>query len=108
MKTRYVYEFHFDQPISDKHTTQHYIGSANDVEARYREHLAGKGAKLTQVALEKGISFHVVRVWDAGKDQGRKLERKLKSQHNGPRLCPLCHPKKTSQSASILQVPSDV
>jgi hypothetical protein len=84
-----VYLLHFESPIAPgKHTTQHYIGYAADVEARVAEHAAGHGARLTQVAVERGIAFEVVRVWEGG----RAEERRLKNIH-GMRLCPVCHPE---------------
>lgn len=90
MQTSFCYLLHFARPISDKHTCQHYLGSADDVDARLREHLTGRGARLTQVALERGIDFEIVRVWRAEPGQGRQLERKLKNLKAGPQLCPLC------------------
>jgi hypothetical protein len=47
----------------------------------------GNGARLTQVAKERGLSFVVVRIWEGD----RKLERKLKNRHDAPRLCPICN-----------------
>lgn len=82
-----VYLLHFESPISDKHTTQHYLGYAHDLDARIELHRLGRGARLTEVAKERGIKFEVVRLWDGG----RKLERRLKDIH-GARLCPICHP----------------
>lgn len=81
-----VYLLHFHKPISDKHTTQHYLGYADDVMRRLAQHRAGTAARLTQVAKERGIGFCLVRIWDGD----RSLERALKNQHNAPRLCPLC------------------
>jgi predicted GIY-YIG superfamily endonuclease len=81
-----VYLLHFDRPISDRHTTIHYMGFAEDLDHRLAEHAAGRGARLTQVALERGISWTLVRTWDGG----RNLERKLKNQKNAPRKCPVC------------------
>lgn len=86
MITKVVYLIHFERPISDRHTAQHYIGSCSDLESRLAEHVAGAGARLTQVAIERGISFVVVRTW-AG---GRREERKLKARKNAPKLCPIC------------------
>jgi predicted GIY-YIG superfamily endonuclease len=83
-----VYLLHFDEPISDRHTCQHYLGSGDDVNARLGDHLAGRGARLTRVALERGISWRVARLWQGG----RRKERLLKRQKNGPRLCPICNP----------------
>lgn len=97
MHTDYVYLIHFAQPISERHTCQHYLGSAEDVDKRLHEHLQGKGARLTQVALERGIDFQVVRVWKAEPGQGRQLERKLKQRKAGPQLCPICATERRRQ-----------
>lgn len=80
------YLLHFRQPISPAHTAQHYLGWAEDIERRIAEHRAGRGARLTQVAKERGIDFVVVRTWEGD----RSLERKLKSRKEAPRLCPIC------------------
>lgn len=81
-----VYLLHFAEPISLAHTTQHYLGYADDVQARLSEHRAGRGARLTQVALERGIDFDIVATWEGGRD----FERYLKQRKAGPRLCPIC------------------
>ncbi len=85
-----VYLLHFTSPISPDNTTQHYLGYADNVENRVADHAAGRGARLTQVAKERGIAFEVVRTWDDG---DRTFERKLKNQKNAPKLCPICSPK---------------
>lgn len=91
MMTDYVYLLHFSKPIAPgRHTAQHYLGSADDVYARLLEHRAGKGARLCQVANERGIEYNVVRIWVADPGQGRQLERKLKNRKMGNRLCPIC------------------
>ena len=84
----YVYLIHFDAPISDRHTCQHYLGYAENLAARVKCHRQGQGARLTQVAIERGIKFQVVRVWQG--DRGR--ERRLKNRKDGPHLCPICDP----------------
>ena len=61
--TGYVYLLHFDRPISDKHTCQHYLGYTADLPARLAAHRAGTGARLCEVAKERGIGFVLARVW---------------------------------------------
>ena len=85
-----VYLLHFEQPISDQHTTQHYMGWATDIESRISQHEKGLGARLTEVAKERGIKFVVARIW---KHACRDTERRLKNRKEGPRLCPICNPK---------------
>lgn len=85
----YCYLLHFDRPISPDHTCQHYLGYARDsVMKRAIEHLNGRGARLTQVAKERGIGFRIVRIWRNGT---RRLERQLKNGKRGTRLCPICN-----------------
>jgi predicted GIY-YIG superfamily endonuclease len=81
-----VYLLHFNQPY--KHA-RHYLGSADDLDARLERHRAGNGARLIEVITQAGIGFTLARTWEGG----RKEERKLKDQHNSPRLCPICNPK---------------
>lgn len=82
-----VYLLHFEH----KHYhAQHYMGSTEDLEERISTHRKGNGARLVQVFCEHGIDFVVARTWANG---DRDLERALKRQKNGPRLCPICNPK---------------
>jgi len=81
-----VYLLHFSRPISEKHTARHYIGWAYHLGSRIQQHLHGRGARLTQVALERGITFEIAAIWPGD----RTYERKLKNQKRGPKLCPLC------------------
>lgn len=82
-----LYILHFDQPISPDSTTQHYMGYAQDVNSRLSDRKAGKGARLTQVANERGIGYNVV--WTAEGD--RKAERAMKNRKkNFGRWCPVC------------------
>ena len=81
-----VYLLHFDTPISPNHSTQHYLGSAADLQHRLAEHAAGQGARLTQVARQRGIGWIVARTWNGG----RQLERQIKKRKNAPRYCPIC------------------
>jgi predicted GIY-YIG superfamily endonuclease len=88
----YVYLIHFKTRISPKHTCQHYLGYTKDsIKRRLEEHKAGKGARLTQVAVERGIDFEVVRAWKGS----RALERKLKNRKNSRELCPVCRGAKS-------------
>lgn len=87
----YVYLLHFAQPIAPgRHTAQHYLGVARDLQQRLTEHTTGQGARLTQVALSRGITWELAKVWEAPATEGRKLEKKLKARHNGKALCPIC------------------
>lgn len=80
-----VYLIHFDSP--HRHAA-HYLGfTKGPVEDRLDEHRRGQGARLLQVINEAGIGWRLVRTWKGD----RKLERRLKRQRHGPRLCPVCN-----------------
>jgi hypothetical protein len=83
-----VYLLHFDQPISPNHTCQHYTGFATvkDFAERIEKHRNGTGARLTQVAYQRGIGFTLAKVWYGD----RSFERRMKNRKNGPRHCPIC------------------
>lgn len=87
-----VYLLHFTQPISPNHTTQHYIGVADNLGQRLALHRAGQGARLCAVAHERGIGFVLARTWPGN----RRDERRLKQRKNAPRLCPICNPETTN------------
>jgi predicted GIY-YIG superfamily endonuclease len=82
-----VYLLHFSRPICPSRPTRHYIGWTTDLDERIREHRRGKGARLCQVARERGIGFRVAEVWLGD----RQLERQLKNLKNSPKLCPICN-----------------
>ena len=79
------YLLHFAKPY--KHA-RHYLGYTYDLTTRLQLHKAGKAARLTQVVREAGIELVLARTWPGD----RRLELKLKRQHHGPRLCPICNP----------------
>jgi hypothetical protein len=82
-----TYLLHFCRPISPDHACQHYLGwTPGPVAARLAEHAAGRGARLTQVARERGIGWRLVRTWE---QETRQDERRHKATH-GARLCPEC------------------
>ena len=65
------------------------MGWATDLDARLKRHRAGNGARLMEVVKQLGIKWQVVRTWKGP----QALERRLKNQKNGPRLCPICRRK---------------
>lgn len=92
-----VYLLHFEQPISEGHTTQHYIGSTDNLTRRIWQHANGHGARLCEVAKERGIGFQVVRTWEGG----RREERKLKRRKSGPLLCPICAARRAVEAVDV-------
>jgi hypothetical protein len=86
-----VYLIHFDRPIGNSDNPRgqasHYLGYASkSLKDRIAKHRAGNGSRLLQVVNQLGIDWRVVRTWSGN----RTLERKLKNQHNAPKLCPVC------------------
>jgi predicted GIY-YIG superfamily endonuclease len=64
----------------------HYLGTTVNLDRRLAQHRDGTGARILAAAVERGIGFDVVRTWPGGRDE----ERRLKRQHNAPKLCPRC------------------
>ena len=81
-----VYLLHFDKPY---HHARHYTGFTTSLDARLDAHSKGTGARLMEVITEAGIGFQLARTWQGT----RKDERRIKKQHNAPRLCPVCRGK---------------
>jgi hypothetical protein len=80
----------FSEPLgNERHRASHYLGYSPDrtLERRIAEHLAGRGARITRVAVERGITLTVTRVWP-GED--RRAERRPKDGAHPGRLCPVC------------------
>ena len=84
-----VYLLHFERAY--RHAS-HYMGYSADPSARLLEHKAGKGARFLEVINEAGIDYCIVRTWPGN----RRIERRLKRQHNGRRLCPICRKSLTT------------
>jgi predicted GIY-YIG superfamily endonuclease len=87
-----IYLLHFSMPISDRHTTQHYLGYTSDLDTRIRDHRRGKGSRLCEVAKERGIGFTLVEVLEGD----RNTERSIKASNNLKRYCPICQKSKTT------------
>ncbi len=86
-----VYEVHIEPPVEH---ARHYIGRSPDggvagLVRRLAKHGTSEGARLLQVAKERGSTWHLVRTWEG---DGRK-ERQLKTR-SGALYCPECteHP----------------
>jgi predicted GIY-YIG superfamily endonuclease len=79
-----VYLLHFDRPL---HHAQHYMGWTTNLEQRLHAHETGNGSRLMEVVSNAGITWRLAKTWEGP----RALERKLKRQHHGPRLCPICN-----------------
>jgi predicted GIY-YIG superfamily endonuclease len=80
-----VYLLHLSKKIAGH--AGHYLGFTTDLEQRLEDHESGQGARLMEVAKERGIKFELVRTWDR---QTRNFERQLKNRKNARFLCPIC------------------
>jgi hypothetical protein len=93
----WCYLLHMSRPLGNlsnvRAQAQHYSGWADDpagdgagLERRIAEHLAGRGAKITQAAVAAGIAIELVACWRAP----LAFEKQLKRRKDAPRLCPVC------------------
>jgi predicted GIY-YIG superfamily endonuclease len=86
----YVYVLHFDSPICETHTCQHYIGCTCDLRQRLITHAQGRGARLTEVAKERGITWQLAALGTTHVTGMRRIERQLKDWHGVKGQCSLC------------------
>lgn len=79
----YVYILRFSHPLgNENHQAQHYIGWTLDIEERLEEHRAGRGAKITAAAVERGFRLELVAILSGT----RADERKLKARKSHRRI----------------------
>jgi predicted GIY-YIG superfamily endonuclease len=102
-REQYVYLLHFDAPICPGHPTRHYIGWTWNLPERLRLHRAGRGARLTQVAIERGITWRVARLWRGD----RAYERQIKRWKMAPRLCPICQQEQLENASPVIVCGAD-
>jgi hypothetical protein len=89
-----VYTLHLWPPLGH---AAHYTGKAERrLAQRLTDHALGRGARLTQVQIERG-GFWVLAQTQAG---GRALERRLK-QHGATRRCEVCKAAGAFQSGEL-------
>ena len=65
---------------------RHYVGWAQDADARLAEHLAGAGSPLVRAAVRAGVTVTLAARYDGS----RRLERRLKRWHKTGQFCPIC------------------
>jgi len=84
-----VYLFHFHQPLGNlsnrRAQASHYVGFAEDLEARIAKQLAGRGAKIVAAALARGIGYDLYH-WPAC----LLVEKLIKARKQTAIYCPTC------------------
>ncbi len=60
-----VYLIHLYTPY--KHA-KHYLGFSEKLPGRVQQHRRGNGARFMEVIAKQGISWHVSRIWDGGRE----------------------------------------
>ena len=95
MSANLVYTLHLWPPLGH---AAHYTGTTPErrLAQRLTDHALGRGARLTQVQLERG-GFWVLAQTQPG---GRTLERRLK-QHGATRRCEVCKAASAYQSGEL-------
>lgn len=83
-----VYLLHLKHPLAH---ARHYLGWTDDLVGRLLQHGTRQGARLLEVAAERGITWTLARTWE-GEGATRTFERRLKNNKHTPRLCPVCNP----------------
>jgi hypothetical protein len=97
MSRSQVYTLHFWPKLAH---AEHYTGTTcRPVPARLTDHALGRGARITQVQVQRGGS------WVIGNIQpgGRNRERALKGAHQGSRHCDVCQAIKGYQAGRLSQ-----
>jgi hypothetical protein len=95
MGGRLVYTLHLWPPIAH---AKHYTGSAfeRQLARRLTDHALGRGARLTQVQVERGGSWVVAQTEPGGRDEERRLK-----QHGAARRCEVCKAAENYQSGQL-------
>lgn len=85
-KVRTLYIVHLSRKIADH--AQHYMGSTENLQARLKDHMAGRGSAMLAWARAEGISFALTYA-AAG---SRNDERYIKDNRKLAELCSICRP----------------
>ena len=78
-----IYLLHLDTPLAH---ARHYVGLADDLDARLERHASGQGARMLAVCRERNITWTLARTWTGD----RNFERWLKRKKGAAWFCPLC------------------
>jgi predicted GIY-YIG superfamily endonuclease len=85
----HLYIFHFNAPLGNlanrRAQARHYCGFAENLDARLKKHMNGKGAKIVAAALSQGLIFEIYH-WPACLAQ----EKLVKAHKRTADFCPAC------------------
>jgi hypothetical protein len=98
MSRSLVYTLHLWPPIAH---AKHYTGTARDgkrLPERLTDHALGRGARLTQVQVERGGSWVLAQTEPGGTARERRLK-----QHGATRRCEVCKAIKGYQAGELSQ-----
>ena len=102
-----IYVLHFvkgDEDFSLGHA-RHYLGFVGrDLDHRVVQHRKGDGAKLVRAVMEHGGDFVVALTFRLPLDRARRVERQLKDNGSGVRICPLCAAENRDRRAAVKRV----
>jgi hypothetical protein len=92
---RVVYTLHLWPPIAH---AKHYTGSAFErkLAQRLTDHALGRGARLTQVQVERGGSWVLAQTEPGGRSEERRLK-----QHGAARRCQVCKAAEGYQAGQL-------
>ncbi len=93
-----VYTLHLWPPIAH---AKHYTGSTRNekrLPERLTDHALGRGARLTQVQVERGGSWVLAQTEPGGADRERQLK-----QHGAARRCGVCKAIESYQAGELSQ-----
>ncbi len=72
---------------SPNHRAQYYCGSTKNLKLRMEHHRAGRGAKFTAAAVERGIDFKIAEFWIFPTlAEAREFEQRIKRSKNYSRF----------------------
>jgi hypothetical protein len=100
---------HFRTPLaSGRKASRHYVGWSRHWQYRVKQHRAGDGARIVQVALSRGIVIDLATVAAVvvcgGKEyRGRAAELQIKRGHHIARYCPMCGGRGATDYRNALQ-----
>jgi hypothetical protein len=102
IKPAYIYVLHFETKLSH---AEHYVGCTHELQNRLRAHAFGYGSRLTEVLRERGIEWKLAALGSTSHSGMRRVERKLKNQHNAKRYCTICSGKASLRIPSTTPYP---